>query len=130
MKTNTKPKDEKAVDEQSNTLVDLLRTHRKGCAAALGSKYLDAVTAAVVERGGTGEITMTVKVKACSENELRVEIQVKPPKLPTEKLPEGVYFYDDTAEHPRLLKSDPRQAELPLREVEKPKQELREVANG
>lgn len=124
-------KDKAKTEEGSNSFDDLLRTHRKGCATALASKYLDQVTAAVIERGGTGEITLSVKVKSAGDNELRVEIQVKPPKLPTEKLPEGMYFFDDEAETPRLLKSDPRQGQLDLREVEKPAaKELREVGTA
>lgn len=124
---------------EANSFDDLLRTHRRGAANALASRYLDQITAAVTERGGAGELTLKVKVKSAGENELRVELQVSPPKLPVEKLPEAIYWYDEDAETPRILKRDPRQGELPLREVEREAAEpvapaedagLREVANG
>lgn len=103
--------------EGGNGFDELLRKHRKGAAAALASRYLSEMLERLEETEGTASLTVKLTLKKGSENEVQAEFQVSPPKLPTEALPAAVYWMGEE-NPPRLHRSDPRQAELPLKEFQ------------
>jgi hypothetical protein len=99
-----------------------------GATVAELSDALDRVVAAVRAAGKSGSLTLTIKVAPASKGStdvLMVESQVK------SKLPEGdrgmtIFFATDDN---KLVRSDPKQQQLPLRIVDFDQQskQLKEV---
>lgn len=107
----------------ANAFEHMLRTHRNGLVANKASDALNQVIEAARMRGKAASMTLTVTVKPQNDDQIILEVQCKA-KLPDEKLAGALWYVD---EDNRLHRSDPKQRELPLREVEK-KDEVREVA--
>lgn len=88
--------------------------------AALG-EIVEAVTAT----RKAGSLTLKIDVKPNGENSVRVVDEIKT-KVPQPTRGETLFF---TTSSGSLIRNDPRQADLPLRDV-KADAPLREVANG
>ena len=108
--TNTEPEQDDNVD---TLLVSTLSKHRKGLVLDACSHDLRQAIAASRNTGEASKVVITIKVKPMSEDQVNLDIQCNA-TLPKEKLPGGVYWTDDEN---NLVTSDPRQAELNLREV-------------
>lgn len=87
------------------------------------NEQLQDLVVAVTERRKPGEITVTLKVSPNGERAVSVTAALK------SKVPEAAkgvtIFYADGGGN--LLRRDPRQAELPLREVTEQPRELKSV---
>jgi hypothetical protein len=98
-----------------------------GATVAELSDALEKVVAAVRMAGKAGSITLTLKVAPASKGStdvLMVESQVRT-KLPEPERGISIFYATDDN---RLVRSDPKQQQLPLRvvDIEQPKQ-LKEV---
>lgn len=101
-----------------------LQEQRGGLTHAELGDALAEVVAAVVEHGKVGTLTYTVKIKPSGDG-----VSVFVTDTITRKAPEGdrsaaLFFADEDG---NLTRKDPRQQELPLREV--PRAEAREVSS-
>lgn len=88
---------------------------------------LAEVTAAVMETRKVGSITLQIKIKPSGENSVLVTDTIKS-VVPEKSRGETVFF---TLADGSLRRDDPRQEDLPLREVTEQEQagELRDVGN-
>jgi hypothetical protein len=103
-----------------------LQEHRNGLAHSEASDLLNELVQAVVETGKGGSLTMTIKVKPAGKGDHKTlfvsdDIRIKKPEL---ERSETIFFVDD--QH-NLRRDDPRQPQLPLREVDRATGELREI---
>lgn len=90
------------------------------------TSQLGEVVTAVVETGKAGSLTLKIDVKPNGEGSVRVLADVKP-KVPTPVLGETLFFATSSGS---LVRNDPRQAELPLREVKTETKPLKDAAIG
>lgn len=95
---------------------DFLREHRAGLTGQEAGKGLNDLVAAVVDTGKAGTLTITFKIKPLGRDkgdglEVSADVVVKSPTLP-----KGVSIFYPTPNN-NLQRQDPRQADLPLREV-------------
>lgn len=106
----------KAMDEAiepSNLFQDMLGKHRRGIAANKASVKLREAILASRDTGAKSTVTVTVTLIPGTDDQMKIEIQASN-KLPDDKLPGGQFWVGEDGE---LLTSDPRQKELPIREV-------------
>lgn len=88
---------------------------------------LGEVVTAVMETGKVGELSLKLSIKSNGEGSVRVLADVKQ-KVPAPTLGETLFFATTTGS---LIRNDPRQPELPLREVKVEQAPLKEAAlNG
>lgn len=80
------------------------------------SEALHELIRAVQTTGKAGQITYTVKVKPLAKNDDRMVVVVDEvkPKIPSGDRRESVFYIDGGG---NLTRNDPRQPQLPLREV-------------
>lgn len=93
---------------------DLLREHRNGSTHDELSDAMQALVAAVVEEGKVGRLTLTISIKPMGRGdglEVAADIKVAAPKPSP-----GVSIFFASPEN-NLVRQDPRQAALELREV-------------
>jgi hypothetical protein len=115
------PKDETTTPTPpGNLFTDMLARHRKGIAAGEASRKLGEAIQAARDTGAKASMTL----HPGTDDQMRVEVQVAH-KLPQEKLPGALFWVTDEG---GLATSDPRQPELPLREVIRQEAPAREVA--
>lgn len=92
-----------------------LHEQRNGGLHAELGEHLADVTARVIDLQKAGEITLKVKIAPTGEGQNSVfisdEVKAKPPEPPRPK----ALFFSDTKGN--LSRRDPRQAELPLKDV-------------
>ncbi len=107
----------------SNLFQDMLAKHRRGFAANKASTKLREALMASRDTGAKSTVTITVTITPGTDDQMSLAIQATN-KLPDEKLPGGTFWVDDDG---NLMTSDPRQKELPLREVIPVGREAREA---
>lgn len=73
-----------------------------------------------------GEITLKVKVSPNGMKSVKVDYKITT-KLPDPDRPQTMFFVDD---HNGLRRNDPRQSEMPLRDVKSEETPLKEVENA
>jgi hypothetical protein len=92
-----------------------LHEQRNGSLHAELGEHLADITARVVELQKGGSVTLTVKIAPTGEGQNSVfitdEVKAKPPEPPR---PKALFFSDSKG---NLSRRDPRQAELPLKDV-------------
>lgn len=118
--------EEKESQEVSNAFEVMLRKHRRGLAAHEISKKLQEALQSSRETGSKASLTIVVTIKPTSDDQVMIDIQ-SDTKLPKMKLPGSMFWIGEGCS---LHTSDPRQPELPLREVKRDNDELRDVSNG
>lgn len=95
--------------------MDFLREHRSGSTHDELSDALNALVAAVTDEGKAGKLTLTIAIKPAGRDsgalEVAAEIKAAPPKPAP-----GVAIFFATPEN-NLVRQDPRQAALELREI-------------
>jgi len=106
-----------------NLFTDMLARHRKGLAAGEASRKLGEAIQAARDTGAKATVTLSVTLHPGTDDQMRVDIQVAH-KLPQAKLPGALFWVTDEG---TLATSDPRQPELPLREVVREATPTREV---
>jgi len=98
----------------SRPFADLLREHRNGRTHDELSDALQEIVAAVTEEGKAGTLTLTIAIKPMGNSdglEVALDIKSKPPKPKA-----GVSIFFASPEN-NLVRQDPRQATMELREV-------------
>lgn len=91
----------------------------------LGTQLGETVSA-VLETGKVGELSLKLTIKPNSEGSVLVTAAVKQ-KIPEPTLGSTLFFATTTGS---LLRNDPRQTEMQLREVPADDKPLREAVNG
>jgi len=122
------PKDAESKPAVDRAFLNVLTNHRGGNLVTDLSAALKQVTAAVQLTGKGGKVTLTMNLKPASAG--TAGTLVFEPKIKTtipETEPAGSIFYADADFN--LVREDPNQKTLELREVEpsKPASDLREV---
>lgn len=97
----------------SRQIADVLRDLAGGQTYENLNSALTDVVQAVLDTHKVGEISITLKIKANGENSVIVTDTIKT-KVPERSRGETLFF---TTSAGSLLRSDPRQADLPLRSV-------------
>lgn len=98
---------------------EFLQQQRRGALHGELSEALHELLAAVKDTGKAGALTIQIKVKPAAKGnaeQVLISDLVKTTKPAVER-PESIFFLDDAG---NLSRSDPRQTELPLREVNRP----------
>jgi hypothetical protein len=92
-----------------------LHEQRNGSLHAELGEHLADITARVIELQKAGSVTLTVKIAPTGEGQNSVfitdDVKAKPPEPPR---PKALFFSDSKG---NLSRRDPRQAELPIRDV-------------
>lgn len=92
-----------------------MHEQRNGSLHAELGEHLADITARVIELQKSGTLTLTVKIAPTGEGQHSVfisdEVKAKPPEPPR---PKALFFSDGKG---NLSRRDPRQAELPLKDV-------------
>lgn len=96
---------------------------RSGALHQLNEK-LDEVVAAVIETRRAGEITFKLKIKPNGDGSVEIEDNIKA-KVPEQPRGKTIMFVDSEN---ALRRTDPRQSDLPLREVGQSSGALKEIA--
>lgn len=104
---------EPAPAEPSNAFTSLLNTHRRGIAGHECSTQLEAAIRAALDTGAKAEINVKVTILPGMDDQVNITIQPSA-KLPQQKLSGAVFWVDESG---KLVTSDPKQKELPIREV-------------
>lgn len=124
-------KTKSALDEMGgNAFEHILRNHRRGMALGKASSLLAEAVKSARDTGKAATVTVKVTLKPQREGDDQMMVDIQPTaKLPEEKLPASLFW---VGEDETLHTSDPRQRELPLREVARSdgQAEPRDVANG
>ncbi len=87
---------------------------------------LGEVVTGVIETGKVGEITLKLKVKPNGEGSVLASADIKA-KVPEKSRRETIFFATSSGS---LVRNDPRQADLPLRDVSAAERPLKEAING
>lgn len=100
-------------DMAARPFLDLLREHRGGLTHDELSEALNRLVAAVMDERKAGDLTLKVTIKPQGDGAVMVmdEVKLKLPK-PTK----GTSLFFVTPEN-NLIRQDPRQPNLPLREI-------------
>jgi hypothetical protein len=98
---------------------EFLQQQRRGALHGELSEQLHELLQAVKETGKAGALTVRIDIKPAAKGnaEQVVVSDTSSVKKPQAARPESVFFLDDDG---NLSRSDPRQTELPLREVNRP----------
>lgn len=117
-----------AVEEpQVRPFSEFLLTQANGSTHDELSVSLHDLVAAVRETGKGGKLQLTIDVKPLSKSDdraLSITANVAV-KRPATEAPTSVFFVDNDG---NLCRNDPRQMQLPLREVETRRQQAKEVS--
>ena len=120
MATNTTPLNQE--EAPSNAFSSLLNTHRRGIAGHECSTMLDQAIRAALDTGAKAELTVKVTVLPGMDDQVNIGIQPTV-KLPQQKLAGAIFWVDEAG---KLVTSDPKQKELPIREVIRVGSEIKE----
>jgi hypothetical protein len=110
----------------SRPFADVLRELAGGKVYEDLTTQLGEVVTAVMETGKAGEVSVKLSIKSNGEGSVRVLADVKQ-KIPTAVVGETLFFATSSGS---LVRNDPRQAELPLREVKTEQTPLKDALNG
>ena len=109
MKQNTTPPTDDIV---SNEFANFLNQHRRGQAANEAGASLREAIVASLDTGKKATLTIKVVVEPKGDDQVQMTVDVAT-KLPKAPIPPSMFWVEDGT----LKKSDPKQPELPLREV-------------
>ena len=104
---------EPAPETPSNAFTSLLATHRRGIAGHECSTQLEAAIKAALDTGAKSEVNVKITIIPGMDDQVNITIQPTA-KLPQQKLPGAIFWVDENG---KLVTSDPKQKELPIREV-------------
>lgn len=110
----------------SRPFADVVRELAAGKVYEDLTTQLGEVVTAVLETGKVGELSLKLSIKPNGEGSVRVLSDVKQ-KVPTPVVGETLFFATSSGS---LIRNDPRQSELPLREVKQEAAALKEAVNG
>lgn len=107
----------------SNAFSNLLNTHRRGIAGHECSTILEQAIRAAIDTGAKAEVNVKVTLLPGMDDQVNITIQPTA-KLPQQKLPGAIFWVDEGG---KLVTSDPKQKELPIREVIRVGGEIKEA---
>jgi len=107
------------------TIIDIINDLGGGLCYEESNKLISEVTAAVLDTGKPGKVTITIEVKRNGENRVALTPEVKA-KIPQHSMGQSIFYAD--ADGGDLSRQDPRQKNLPLRDVSKANGEVRELS--
>lgn len=110
----------------SRAFADVIRELAGGKVYEDLTTQLGEVVTAVLETGKVGDLSLKLSIKPNGEGSVRVLADVKH-KVPTPAIGETLFFATTTGS---LIRNDPRQSELPLRDVKAEQTPLKEAVNG
>lgn len=110
----------------SRAFVDVVRQLDGGACYENLTAQLAEIVQGVIATRKMGELSLKLSVKPNGENSVSITESVKL-KVPEPPRAQTIFF---TTVDGDLLRDDPRQAKLPLRSVDEPARELREVSVG
>jgi hypothetical protein len=110
----------------SRPFADVVRELAGGTVYEDLTTQLGEVVTAVMETGKVGELSLKLSIKPNGEGSVRVLADVKQ-KVPAATLGETLFFATSSGS---LIRNDPRQSELPLREVAATQAPLKDALNG
>ncbi len=107
----------------NNAFETFLRKHRRGQAANEASASMQEAIQAACETGKKATLTLTVKIEPKGDDQVQMSVDVGT-KLPKVPISPSMFWVEDG----QLHTSDPRQPELPLRELTRARDNIREAA--
>ncbi|MFC4912557.1 hypothetical protein [Actinomadura gamaensis] len=114
----TLPIDQTTGEIQVRPFADVLRDLGRAVVIDEAGVQLQQLTTAVRDSGKKGRLTLTVEIAPMKGDSEALMVQAKTDlKLPAAEPVSGVFFADDVG---NLVRDDPRQIALPLREVTRP----------
>lgn len=123
-----KNKTEQAEPQVDRRFLNIIQQHKAGAAISDLSAALKQVTSAVQLTGKTGKVTLEMTVTPATKGDpgtLVFLTKVKA-KAPETEAPGSIFYADEDF---NLVREDPKQARLPLKELETPvTAPLREVS--
>lgn len=106
------PNDTDTDNMVSNAFSQFLTKHRRGQAANEASAALQEAIIAACDTGKQATVTVTVKIDPKGSDQVQMAVDIKT-KLPKQAIQPSMFWVEEG----QLFTSDPKQAELPLREV-------------
>lgn len=117
------PVDTETGEIQVRPFADILRDLGRGAVIDEAAVMLQDLVRAVRDYGKKGSLTLTVEIAPMKGDNEALLVHVKANAKPPSGEPvSGVFFSD---QHGNLLRDDPRQIQLPLRELNRESKELR-----
>ena len=110
-------------EPSANAFARLLQEQRKGDCLVEASEKLQDLILKVRERWGAGEISLKLKVTPSAKGIVTITDDIVV-KLPKEEKDATLFF---TTEDGALMRNDPEQTELQLREVKPPVSKAKEL---
>lgn len=110
----------------SRPFADVIRELAGGSIYEDLTTQLGEVVTAVMETGKVGELSLKLSIKSNGEGSVRVLADVKQ-KVPAPTKGETLFFATSSGS---LIRNDPRQSELPLRDVKVEQTPLKDALNG
>lgn len=113
-------------DRHVRPFTDWLMEQREGACAVEMGEALNELVDSVNMLGKAGKVTLTIKIKPSSRGQNQIVLVTDEISLtkPTPEPEPAVFFIDKNS---NLSRANPAQPSLPLREVPKPSDELKEV---
>ncbi|WP_067470109.1 hypothetical protein [Actinomadura macra] len=109
------PIDEATGEIQVRPFADVLRDLGRATVIDEAAVQLQQLASTVAETGKKGRLVLTVEIQPMKGHEAALMVHAKTDlKLPSSEPIGGVFFPD---QHGNLLREDPRQLSIPLREV-------------
>jgi hypothetical protein len=119
------PVDETTGEIQVRPLADILRDLGKGRVVEDAATMLQDLVRAVRDYGKKGTFTLKVEVAPMKGDAEALLVNAKAEARPPSGEPVSAVFFSD--QHGNLLRDDPRQPQLPLRELNRENKELRQA---
>lgn len=117
MKT-TPPTDPETGEIQVRPFADVLRDLGRGSVIDEAGVMLQQLASSVAETGKKGRLVLAIEIAPMKGDQAALLVHAKADlKLPASEPIAAVFFHD---EHGNLLRDDPRQPQLPLRELNRP----------
>ncbi|MFC5184396.1 hypothetical protein [Actinomadura harenae] len=114
----TIPIDPETGEIQVRPFADVLRDLGRAVVIDEAAVQLQQLATTVKETGKKGRMVLTVEIQPMKGNESALMVHAKTDlKLPSSEPIGGVFFPD---QHGNLLRDDPRQIAIPLREITRP----------
>ncbi|GHA15344.1 hypothetical protein GCM10007989_07640 [Devosia pacifica] len=110
----------------SRAFADVLRELSGGTIYEDLGTQLGEVVTGVLETGKVGELSLKLSIKPNGEGSVQVIPDIKQ-KVPKQAVGSTLFFATSSGS---LLRNDPRQTEMPLREVKHEDRPVKDAANG
>jgi len=100
---------------EARPFTQFVQEQRRGALHQELSEHLAETVNAVMEHAKAGQVTIVLKIKPAGDGMVQIFDEVKV-RLPEGEKPPSIFFVDERG---NVQRQDPRQAELPLRNIER-----------